>query len=630
MWRGRFVGRERPVIIAGLLVLAALVPYLNTFNVPWYFDDSNNIVDNPLIRDLPRAVLGVLQGRGLAMLTFALNHHFGGLNPVGYHVVNLAIHALTVVAVWLLLRQLLDRQAWYWAVVGALLFAVHPVQTQAVTYVVQRMTSLSAFFFIAAVSLYLAFLDAQDGRRRLLYALALLGGALAVLTKEHTAVLPLVLLVAERLFRPGRSLLVQAMTLAPFCLVPIWKALEMLLLPVWRGDVAAAIRYADQLQSLHNVTPLRYLFTEFSVLWYYLKLLALPVGQRLDYGWPVVERLWTVTNLAALCGLIALGWVGWLLRGRRPLLTFGMAWFFITLSVESTLIPLDPLFEHRLYLPMFGFALVMVELLRQTPWPRGQIAVVVVLLPLLALLSWQRNALWNDAVAFMEDNLRRSPDNVRVMVMLGNAYAAEDRPDEGVRMIERAMQLNPRYDFAYTAMGKILIDQGRGAQAIPVLLQGVGIYPESVTLNEYLGIAYGEAGDYQTALVHLRQAQSLNPEDASVYTNLGVIHTALGDHHQAADNFARSVKLAPDSEKAWFNSATALYNLGDNRAALNALRRVLAINPANADAQYGFGVLALEFGLRTEALVAREALLRLGDERGYELDALLVPANEKR
>ncbi|TLM65402.1 MAG: tetratricopeptide repeat protein [Deltaproteobacteria bacterium] len=612
---------ELPAQVA-LLLLAAILPYLNTLDVPWYFDDTNNIVDNPLIRDLPRAARDIFVSRGIAMLTFALNFRFGGLDTTGYHIVNLGIHAACVLVVWLLLRRLLDRTAQRWALPGALLFAVHPVQTQAVTYVVQRMTSLAALCFFSAVLCYLLSLDDAD-RRRAWYGLALLGGALAVLTKEQTAVLPLVLLAVERCFRPGRGWRRQLLSLLPFCAVPAWKAVEMLLLPVWRGDVAATVRYADQLQSMQNVTPLRYLFTEFSVLWHYLKLLVLPVGQRLDYGWPVVDTLLTLPNIAALLGLLIIGGVAWRVRHARPLAAFGVAWFFLALAVESSLIPLDPIFEHRLYLPMFGMVLVLLDLLQRMPSPKMAMTVVLLVVSLLAGLTWQRNALWGDPVAFFEDNLRRSPNNVRVMVMLGNAYAAARRSEEGLRLIEEALRLNPSYDFAYTALGKIRIDRGEGALAIEPLQKGLEYQPGSVLLNEYLGIAYGEAGDYQRALLHLRRAMLLNPEDASVYTNIGVAFSAIGDNRQAAGYFERSLALAPDSEKAWYNYAATLYNLGERQKALDALRAVVAINPDNADAYYGFGTLALEFGRRDEAAAARDALRRLGDERAAELAALL-------
>ena len=604
-----------------LLLSATVIPYLNTFSVPFYFDDTNNIVDNPLIRDLPRAFAAIFEGRGLALFTFALNYHVGGLEVAGYHLVNLAIHVGCVTLVWLLLRRLLGPDS-PWPLAGALLFAVHPLQTQAVTYVVQRMTSLAALFFFAALLCYLASLAAPAPRRWLPYAAALLCGALAVLTKEHTAALPAALLLVERFFRPGRSWREQLRDLAPFCLAPL--AMAVLKLGVYGGgDLSTAAHYTDQLRSLQGNTPLRYLFTEFPVLCYYLKLFFLPVGQALDYGWPVVDRLFTVPSLGALAGLVALGWAAWRLRRSYPLAACGIAWFFVTLSVESSIIPLDPIYEHRLYLPMFGLVLVVIDLLRCIPRPAWQWAVAGALLTVLAVLTWQRNALWGDPVAFLEDNLRQAPHNERVMAMLGNAYAAAGRQAEGLRMLQQARQANPAYDKVYTAEAKLLIDRGEGAQAIPLLEEGLKRYPRYPVIYEYLGIAYGQAGNLRESIRMLERAVQLDAGDASALMNLGAAHAALGADDLAIGYYQRSLAIVPDSEKTLFNYAISLYKLGDEAGSLELLRRTVRVNPQNADAQFGLGSMALAAGNRQEAQTALEALRRLGDERARELDEQL-------
>lgn len=606
----------RPASHLLLLLAAAILPYLNTFGVPFYFDDIPNLVENPLLRDLPQAVRELPFGRGPALLSFALNHRFGGLEPAGYHAVNLAIHAGCVLLVWLLLRRILAPGS-PGPLFGALLFAVHPLQTQAVTYVVQRMTSLSALFFIAACWAWLGFLDREGRARRGYYALALATGALAVLTKQNAAVLPAALLLLERIFRPGREWRGQLVSLLPFCLTPAWKTAETLLLE-------SAPRYAAQLQTLQDVTPLRYLFTEFSVLWHYVRLLFLPVGQALDYGWPVTYALLTAGNLAALAGLLGLAALAWGLRRRRPLITFGIAWFFLTLSVESSIIPLDPVFEHRLYLPMAGFALIAIDLLRMVPPPRLRQGLGVGVILALALLTWQRNALWGDPVAFFEDNLRRRPDNVRVMVMLANAYAAAKRPDDGLRMVEQALRFNPTYDYAYAALGKMLVDQGAGARAIEPLRRGLTYQPQSVLLNEYLGVALGQAGRNEAALAQLRLALSLDPEDASILANLGVAHAHLGDLPTAIGYFEQSLQRVPDSEETLFRYASVLFRAGEKWRSFEVLHRLVAINPGHIEGLYCLGGLAVELGRRDEAQAAQAALARLEEaERAGKLAALL-------
>lgn len=608
---------------AALLLLAVtILPYLNTFTVPFYFDDTNNIVDNPLIRDLPRAVQSLLEGRGLALFTFALNYRFGGLEVFGYHVVNLAIHAGCVMLVWALLRRILDSAS-PWPLIGALLFAVHPVQTQAVTYIVQRMSSLAALFFFAAILCHLTFFAASGRQRWLYYFLALLLGTLAVLTKENTAVLPVILLLLERTFRPGRSWRRQLSELWPFCIVPLLLAAFRLGI-LGGGELANASRYTNQLLNLQNNTPLNYLFTEFSVLWHYIRLLFVPVGQVFDYGWPVADRLLTGRNVVAGLGLAAIGWAAWKLRHRSPLFSFGIAWFFVTLSVESSIIPLDPIFEHRLYLPLFGFVLVFIALLGEVRSLCWRTSLVGLILLILAVLTWQRNDLWKDQVAFLEDNLRHAPNNERVMAMLGNAYVAAGRSEDGLQMLRRARRVNPGYDRVYTAEAKVLIDRGEGELAIPLLEEGLKHNPQYAVLYEYLGIAYGQTDNFDLSIRMLQRALQLSPEDASVLMNLGVAYAWMGDDERATGYYRRSLEIVPDSEKTLFNYAVSTFRLGDEVLSLELLRKTVRVNPDNADAQYGRGSMALAAGNRQEALAARDALLRLGDEeRVRELDEML-------
>lgn len=573
-----------PVVVL-ILLAAVILPYLNTLHVPFYFDDNGNIVDNPLVRDLAGAARGIFDNRGLAIFTFALNYHFGGLAPAGYHLTNLAIHAGSVLVVWLLLRRLIERSS-LWPLFGALLFALHPLQTQAVTYVVQRMTCLSGLFFLLSIYLYIRArgeLPLNKGalplRHNLFYLAALLSGGAAVLTKQNAAVLPLVLLLTDYYFLPQGRLTTfrkRFCYLLPFLALPLGLTVYELLLPLLQGG--GIWRIANP-TSEHPISSLNYLVTEFTVIWIYIRLLFLPYGQVFDYSYPVVATLVTWKNLLALCGIAGLLSLAFSWRKSSPLVSFGIFWFFLTLLVESTIIPLDPINEHRLYVPIFGFVLIVIDLLRRLPWRQFHLPLMAAILLLLAVLTWQRNALWADPVAFFEDNLRATPGNIRTMVMLGNAYAAANRPEEGLRSIEQARRLDPRFLFGYTAMGKILIDQGQGAKAIPALLQGLEFHPLSETLNEYLGIAYAEAGDYQQSLNHFTRALVLQPKDASVYSNIGFVYVRLGEYRQAVEYFKRSLALEPESEIALANYASALAKAREEEHPLELLTP--ALNPEN-------------------------------------------------
>ncbi len=620
--------QRQPAVFGSLLILVTILPYLNTFEVPWYFDDVGNIVENPLVHNFSGTARDFFLSRGIALYSFSLNYRWGGLDPAGYHVVNLAVHVLCVLLVWRLLARLLGQESLL-SLAGAALFAVHPLQTQAVTYVVQRMTSLSGLFFFAAVYFYVKARTAsgQEGIavawRRVSYLLALFCGGLAVAVKQNAAILPLVLLLVEHYFvvQSGpRRFPARWLPVLPFLFAPLLVALHDVVLPLSAG--AELWKIANP-TSYRQISGFEYLVTEFSVVWIYIRLLFAPVGQVFDYAYPVVDKILTWKNVLAFSGHACLLAGAALTRRRLPLISFGILWFYTTLAVESTFIPLDPYNEHRLYVPLFGFVLIMTALLRRLASRKAQVWLASGVLALFMVLTVQRNALWAAPAAFFEDNLKKSPKNARVMVMLGNAYAKQGRAGEAQQLYERAMQVDPTFDVAYTAMGKLFIESQDYDQALSVLLKGTDYNPDSVRLNELLGIAYGQKGDYLLALRHFNRVLMLKPDKANIHFNVGMIYFWRGEDQEAAGYFGQALKLDPDNDNALFYYASALFALGEKARALDALRAAVKVNPGNANALYGQISLALELGFRQEAGDAISALRRLGDPRVQEFDGRL-------
>ncbi|KAB2965501.1 MAG: hypothetical protein F9K18_06500, partial [Thermoanaerobaculia bacterium] len=367
------------------LVLLGFLPYLGTFAVPFVFDDLPNLVENPLIRDVSlffspaRAAsvgaspvqLAGYRTRWLAMLTFALNYRIGGLEVAGYHAVNLAIHLLAGLLLFRLVHRTLalprfDRSALRGrerlvAFFSAALFLAHPLQTQAVTYVVQRMASLAALLCLLAL---VAWLEARTAARPLrrwtfyLLSLAALLGAMA--SKQSAATFPLVLLLFDLLFldgSPRRRWLGLLPPLATMAVVPVTLLGSGASAGSLLGNADTAARAGSALARLD------YLATQGPVLVTYLRLLVWPAGQNLDWDVPVYRgfahapvllSFLLLATLAALAGVLisrsrrgadpAWGWAG-----------FGVLWFFLALAVESSLVPIqDLLVEHRLYLPSAG------------------------------------------------------------------------------------------------------------------------------------------------------------------------------------------------------------------------------------------------------------------------------------
>lgn len=597
-------------------------------HVPWYFDDFPGIVENTFILDRSQSLLKLLtSSRGIANLTFALNYRFGGVDVFGFHLVNLLIHISTSCLIFLVLKRVF-RHSVSLCLLAATVFLVHPLQTQAVTYIVQRMTSLSGLFFFLALYLYIRAREELDSADRAsfrhwaFYIAALLFGAAAAFTKQNAAVLPVALYLFDRYFLPrerlnGRGRLL--IYLLPFFLAPLWLGVRDVLLPAAAGAGLGELGHTQSLASQRYLTPLNYLVTEFSVVWLYIRLLFLPYGQALDYSYPLVERIVAWRNVFPLVGIVTLLGAAAIFRRKYPLLSFGIFWFFLTLAVESTIIPLDPVFEHRLYVPMFGFVLVVIGMFNPVR-SRYVTGVLLFLLPLLAWLTWQRNALWNDPVVFYEDNLRRAPWSERVSLSLAKSYSDAGRAADALIVLNRAVELNARYDQIYVNLSRIYIEKGEYEQALAALQKGLAVKPGSEKLLDNLGVLYDMLGQSERAVQILKRAIEVAPRYPNAYLNLGVVYAGLGQWPEATNCYQKAIGLSYEHAAAHHNLGVAYYRQNQLPRAREEFRIALEQNPRDAEALFNLASVSLELGDVSLALEALPRLSALGSPLAKELE----------
>lgn len=551
----------------GIFALICLALYGHTLDVPWYFDDIPAIVNNPTVHDLGHAWKNIASSRGVVNLTFALNFYAGGVAPAGFHLVNIALHLFTSCLVYLLLKRVFP-QNFFAAIFAAMIFLVHPLQSQTVNYVVQRMAGLAGMFFFLSMYLYTRGREAVlvPGNRGDLfqwsmYAGAFFAGVLALLSKQNTAVLPVALLLFDRYFLGSgtptdcRQILRHWLWMVPIALLAAGLFYRDLLGPLLAGELMMKIASTEDIYGSGPVSPVHYLFTEFSVLWLYLRLLFLPFGQMLDYGYPVVASLTGWKTLAALAGLAGLAVLAWRTRRVRPRISFAIFWFFLTLAVESSLIPLDPVFEHRLYLPMFGFAVLAGELLEIRMSPRVRFALAAGLIAVLCLLTWQRNDLWRDPVAFWADNVRKAPGAYRPVLNLADALFQQGRDAEAVAVYR---------------------------ENLPRLIRNPAIFNNAKLLLN-IGVAFQRAGEPVEAEKYLRLTIRSSPGYALAHYNLGVLLYERGDKHAALQAFEQAFRLAPGYADALYNWAVAALETGDSDSARKALPALRRLNPDLAE-----------------------------------------------
>lgn len=604
------------------IALAVVALYAHTLQTPFYLDDIRVIDNNYLLGKLGATFNRILTPRGVTNYSFALNFLVFGDSVTALHLINIVIHAVSGCLVFLLLKQLVSGR--WLPLSGAILFVAHPLQTQAVTYAVQRAASLATLFVLLAFLFHLRarnFLAEGHGRTSRPYLLAhlsaVIAGALAVLSKENTIILPLILVIYDCLFPlPAKRTFKQSiLDNLPFFIAPL------LLVLYWYGINHSAIDSVPThapLSSLRGITPLHYLVTEFSVIWIYIRLLAIPYGQALEHNYPIVQQVLTLENSVALLGLVALLVTAWRIRAKRPLVTFGVAWFFLGLCVESSVIPLDPLIEHRLYLPMFGVILVALDGLPALLGQRRGLILICLAILIYAPLTWKRNQLWQNPVSFYEDNLRKYPDSERALAGLSHHYRQSGRLQEIQQILESTLQRYPKNYIAYRHLAFSYFEQGRQQEALDLLDRGIKILPENFSLYEAAATLSAERNDPTAAIDYLERGIARVHGFRFVLINkLGELYLAMGDSVQAERVLREGLKSNPDNALIHLSLGKALYAQERWAEALIELKRALHLAPENPEPIEGIGKSALQIRDMSTARWALKELERF-DSAGWQ------------
>ncbi|WP_129126347.1 tetratricopeptide repeat protein [Geomonas oryzae] len=617
-----------------LMMLLGVAAYGNTLHSPFVLDDIPSIIDNETIRDLSRFLGG--EGRAfnprrvVGYFTFALNYRWGALDPFGYHLFNILIHVLTAWVLYFLLRVTLrtpffgtgktHRSLELLPIFAALLFVVHPVQTQAVTYIVQRLASLVTLFYLLTLFCYargrvlLAPCGAgENGQRKPLvpfmyFAAALLFALLAVQTKEVAATLPLALLLYDFcFFEPSRKrnlLLVAGAALfvlaAAIVVVNAGKPLGELL-----SDVNELSRETV------NISRADYLITQFSVIATYLRLLVLPVNQNLDYDYPVYHSLFAPQvffSFLLLLGLFAVA-VAQLrsssvsgfgkgdpsdedrqVKGELGrMIAFGILWFFLTLAVESSVIPIsDVIFEHRVYLPAAGAftALVAAILLGCRNLPtRAVVWGAALLVAVFAVVTWQRNTVWESQLSLWGDVIAKSPEKSRANNHYGVALSKEGRVPEAMEYLKKALQINPRNPVALYNLGRLLDETGNIDAAVSCYEAAVALQPELDAAYNNLAVDCLLKGDDSRAIDYYQVVLKRKPNFAEARNNLGFALLRNGKVDEAVAEFKTAISVHPGYAKAYSNLGEAYLAKGDLDAAIAQFQEAVRLKPEDAVAQ---------------------------------------------
>jgi tetratricopeptide (TPR) repeat protein len=613
---------DSTVIHCIVIVFIAILAYSNTFDGPFQFDEKVLIRENPIIKNLDyflspsdaeeHAEYGIFRRRYVSFLTFALNYSIHGLDVRGFHILNITIHILNALLVYAFViltfktpyfdGSQIKKSSKFIALSSGLLFVSHPVQTEAVTYIMQRFASLSAFFYLASMVFYVKWKLTKEqhlGGAALIYFFALLSTALAFNTKENSLTLPFAMVLYEFFFFKGivrkRVLplipLFLLLIIIPFNMAMTGMPVESVLLGVkseMADNVSGSVFDKDYLNS--SASRLEYFITQFNVITIYMRLLLLPVGQNLDYDIPLLKSIFDARALIPMLLLIFIFsfavYCYWRSRAGKPglrLVSWGILWFFLTLSVESSIIPIPMrIAEYRAYMPSMGIFLCIVSggiTLMQgidSKRDRDVLTAFFLLLPMVFMAATHaRNNIWRSEISLWEDVIKKSPKKARGYVNLGKAYADEGFTDNAIEHYQTAIRLNPDFKEAHINIGTL-----------------------------YIGI-----GMYDKAAEHFQFVLRIDPGFPEAYNNLGNAYQSMGRFDEAIDNYLQELRFNPRSIKARYNLGIVYMKKGMLDEAIDQYKAVIEMKQEFIDAHYRLGSAYMSKGMVDKAIEHYEAVV---------------------
>jgi len=613
--------RSRTLWAAALLVLAVLAAYHNSFGVPFVLDDIAAIPENPSIRKLwpisaalsPPASGTTVSGRPVANLTLAVDYALSGTETWSYHATNLVIHILGGLVLFGLARRTLRRPALGarfggdstgLALAIAALWALHPLLTESVTYVVQRVESLMGLFYLLTLYLFVRSVESQRpvGWRTGAVAACLLGMA----TKETMATAPIMVLLYDRTFVSGNFR--EALRLRR----GFYAALAATWLPL--GFLAAGTGWSRGGSAGFgaSVSAAAYWLTQFEAVAHYLRLSLWPRPLVFDYGTYLVTRPGDVALCAVVVVLLVAATAVSLCRSGFHALGFLGAWVFMILAPSSVVpVATQTMAEHRMYLPVAAVMALLVLGLYSWTGRKGWL-LGVGLAAVLGFLTERRNDDYSSSLRLWGDTVLKRPDNARAHCSLGMAlYTAGGRVPDAIAEFETALRQQPEYPDAQNDLGMALEGvPGRSDEAIRRFREALRISPGFAQAHYNLGTVLARDGRIQEAIQEYRAAILAQPQYAEACNNLGNLLCSTGLTAEGIQQLERALQISPNYAKAHFDLGNAMVQAGRIPEAIPHYEDALRIQPGFAEANNNLGIVLCRSGRVAEGIVHIQAAIR--------------------
>jgi tetratricopeptide (TPR) repeat protein len=637
-----FLARWSTFGAGGMIVLAALAAYYNSFHGPFIFDDRPAITENPTIHHLWSALSpppkGGALGRPVVNFSLALNYAVSGMQVWGYHAMNLAIHILAGLTLFGIVRRTLlqpvlshrfGEAARPLAFMVALLWTVHPLQTESVTSIIQRTESLMGLFYLLTLYCFIrgtesSGLGQEAGRQNaetvrplssrrsplvsaFWFLASLFFCVLGMATKEVMVTAPLMVLLYDRTFVAGTFR-------------DTWQrrgGWHLGLFGTWLVLGFLVIKMGGSRETVAGfglgITPWTYALTQCQAIVLYLRLAVWPHPLVFYYGMDVVQQAATVAPQAIILALLAGGTI--IMLWYRPVLGFVGAWFFLILAPSSSVLPLisQTMAEHRMYLPLAAVIALVVLGFYAKFGPRSLFGLVAAAI-VLGGLTIQRNNDYRSEVAIWSDTVAKWPGNAWAHNNLGTALGdIPGRLSDAIIEYEAALKINPDLEETHYNLGLVLAKvPGRGPEAMAEFRAALQNNPHCAEAHNNLGSLLQRQGKASAAIAQYKAALQIKPDYAEAHFNLGTTLSSMpGRLPDAILEYEAALKINPELVEAHYNIGNGLFRQGRYPAACKEYEQALALKPDYAEAHANLGLVFGHLGRLTEAVAQFEKALQI-------------------
>ncbi len=601
----------RKNILIILIAISCLLPYFNTLFAHFVWDDNIFIVSNPYMHSfkfLPQfffqdfwkvGIQTTNSGyyRPLLAASFMLDYAIWGVRPFGYHLTNLILHILGGILIFLFVEMLLKDRLISFS--SALLFSVHPVHTESVSFISGRVDLLPLIFYLLSLILFLKYIS---GKKTIFYLLSLFCFFISLLTKEMAITLPLIVLVIDYLFVSKRKIKDVIKNFPRFHVGFFVVVGLYFLIRAYTIDWSFVIGNTHSFSSfLPGKSHYWRLFTAIKILTFYIRLLFFPYGLKVNYFFSPANSLFEPVVLLGVAILSFFIFVALNNFKKHPMVFFSIIWFFITVLPVSAIFPIGNIFAERyMYIPSLGFCIAIGFLFswllkkdikaHYLNWKMSIYLVFFLLIIALGRVTFERNKVWRNNFTLWYETTKSVPNSDRAHLNLGNAYAEVNMFDLAIREYNAALQLNPASSYALNNAGNVYLQKGLIDEAIKAFKIAIELEPTELAYGN-LAKAYARRKEYNKAIEADLAALRYNPYFTDGRYNLALSYKDTGLINEAINSFEEYLKILPDNISAHVEVGHLYYKKGDCQKAKEHWLRALKISKDYKPAKDAFSSL---------------------------------------